>query len=232
MKKNLLIIGTNSKLAKLFTKTYAESFNFYGTYHDGPFKESDVYNQQYKLDLSKPDEVLDFIKTVQPLEFSGVLFFASTYSQDPTDSSDLLAQMLLDQQINAIAPSVMAKSLNYAPQGRIILFGDSGLNTPKRQAMSYSHSKLLLEQTCKLLAVELMDKATCVCFLLGPTMAPEDISEDNKNAYYSRSLNPTKDIPLGLVHYINFILEDDDLNITGSSIYYDGGTYLRRQEYR
>lgn len=227
-KYNVLLVGCTSKIARLFQQTYADQYTFYGTYAHAPNKLPQGFKELYQVDLKNPGSVQTFLNHVRDIPFKAVLFLASTYDVDRTAPEGFMQQMLSDQQVNVLSPAAIARSVTYADSGlgRAIFFGDSGLDTPKPRYLSYSLSKLMLEKLVKLLAVELAERAICLCFKLGPTYAPVNTSDPE--SYYSRNLVKVPDVPVGLIRYLNFIISEDNLNVTGAEIVYDGGTYLRR----
>lgn len=222
-KERILLIGCESKIARLFRKTYADTYSFIGTYHKTQPSNTDDYTRLYRLDLTDQHSVTSFLEEVANQHFKAVLFFASTYSPD---SGELLDQMTRDLQVNALSPAVIAKKLRYTSKaGRILFFGDSGTGHPRPNYISYNLSKSFMDSVVRLLAIELSDTAAVLGFRLGPTYAPESA---DRIAYYERNLIKVADVPMGFIRYIGFIISENDLNMTGTLVDYDGGTYLQR----
>lgn len=225
-KDNILIVGCASKIAQLFLDEYTDKYTFYGTYSETLPKNSASYNHLYKLDLADIEAVGNFIASIDSIPFKAVLFFASTYSEDDTTPKSRLQQLLLDQRINAIAPATIAQHLQfYDGLGRVLFFGDSGIQHPKPGYSSYTFSKDLLDEVVAITAVELKDRAISIGINLGPTFAPPS---SDKERYYSRNLIQVAQVPLGLVRLLDFIIDEPNLNMTGTTIAYDGGAYLKR----
>lgn len=222
----ILVIGCTSKIAKLFLDTYCDDYEFYGTYHSTLLSQIAHVEKSYNVDLGDTEAVLKFVDSIKHLTFRAVLFFASTYDKDKTQAEDFTQQVLSDQLVNVLSPCLIARSINYQIPGRVIFFGDAGLNVPKPHHLSYSVSKLMLDGLNKLLAVELKDRAISLCFKLGPTLASSEFRP--KSSYYDKNLISVTDVPLGLVEYLNFVIEAKNFNATGAEIVYDGGAYLRR----
>ncbi len=228
MKRNILIIGCSSKIAKKYIEESYSLYNIYATYNRESANLPHGIKELYSLNLSSKSSILEFLKKIEDISFSGVLFFASTHSIDSIDAADFYEQILEDQQVNVFGPCLIARSLKYEKLGRVFFFSDAGLNNPRENYLSYNLSKQSLENINKLLATELHDRAISVCFALGPVLAPEGTSDINK--YYNRNLISTEDITLGLAKYINFIIDESNLSMTGVTLNYDGGTYLRRPD--
>lgn len=226
-RENILLIGCTSKLGRLFYETYKDEYNFYGTYASTPPRQEDAYKEVFHLDLSDIKSVGHFIEQTAHIPFRAVLFLASAYCEDKEENADFLEQLIAEHQVVSLSPVVIARGLSYAaPMGRVIFFGDAGLLQPKRHFVSYSLSKASLEQTVRSLAVELSDRALCLAFRLGPTFVSD--GSNNKDEYYAKNLITVRNVPHGLVKYLHFIINEADLNATGTIIDYDGGTYLRR----
>jgi len=226
MKRNILIIGCSSKIAKKYIEESYSIYNIYATYNRALADLPNGIKELYSLNLNSKSSILEFLKNIKEISFSGVLFFASTYSIDSIDAAGLYEQILEDQQVNVFGPCLIARSLKYEKLGRVFFFSDAGRNNPRENYLSYNISKQSLENINKLLATELHDRAITICFAMGPVLAPEGTSNINK--YYNRNLISTGDITLGLARYINFIIDEPNLSMTGVTLYYDGGTYLRR----
>lgn len=168
MKKKILIIGSDSKLAKIFIEKFNKHYIISTT------KRTALSNlNEYYLDLSSRQSVLEFISTQKNIKYDAVIVFASVYNIDAEAIPDYLDRIEIDSKINVFHPITILRSLNYNHNSTIILFGDSGTKIPKPNYISYTTSKTLLLMIARNLAVELKDRAKVLVFRLGPTMALE-----------------------------------------------------------
>ena len=131
-----------------------------------------------------------------------------------------------DLQINSFSQLTVAKFLTYAPDAKVFLFGDSGLQQPKKNFSSYSLSKAVLHSLVSIIAIELAERAKVLCFALGPTKP--SASEMRKSEYFAQNAVQVDNPTSGLISYITFLLQQDNLSMTGIEIPYDGGAYLIR----
>ena len=224
--RKILIVGCNSKIARLFLTEYAGRYDFFGTYARTKPDDTRSYRELYHLDLAEIGSVESFVRRIEPISFKAVLFLASTYAKDDMTLKSQFEQSQLDRQVNAISPAIIARHLQFhGALGRVFFFGDSGLQHPKLHYSSYTFSKHLLDEVVAVTAMELKDKAISIGVNLGPTLAP---GGSDKAAYYSRNLINVESAALGLVRLIDFMINEPNLNMTGATIQYDGGTYLRR----
>lgn len=224
--EKLLIIGCSSKIAQEFIDSAKGSYEIYGTYLNEPPSnvESD---QSYKLDLSDSSQIIAFLEQIKKHAFSGVLFFASTYEADASDPREYQLRFHDDLQINSFSTLTIAKFVTYAPHAKVFLFGDSGIQQPKKRFTGYSLSKAVLGALVKIMAVELANEASVICFMLGPTKTA--LEDTAKKEYFARNVLQVSDAAAGLVDYILFFIKQKNLSVTGVQIPYDGGAYLARR---
>jgi short-subunit dehydrogenase len=227
---NILLIGACSKICERFINEYFNDYNLYGTYHIKKPSQKDRLKKLIQLDMHNVDNLTKFMHEIKEIEFKAVIFFASTYTKDQSDSKDYLSQLVSDININVISPTFIAKNLNIKKNelGRIIFLSDSGIKVPKAHYTSYINTKIIIESMIKNLAVEMEKKAIVTSFRLGPTLCDVDVK--NKKQYYNKNLINVPDASKGLVEYIEFIINNKNLNITGNSIDYDGGAYIKRSK--
>lgn len=221
----LLLIGVTSKIAERFVEAVGDAYELFGTYH-GSSVDYEQKCTYLPLDLGDSESVARFVSLVREHSFAGVLFFSSTYSKDSQNLEEYLSIADKDVRINALSPIAISRELQYDVGATVFFFGDAGLQVPKPHFTAYSVSKSLLQGLVKYLAVELQDRARVVTFLLGPTLAPKD--SDHKHDYYARTSYRVDEPADGLVRYIQFLLEESNLGMTGTEITYDGGAYVKR----
>ena len=222
-KKTILLIGADSKLALKFLDKFENQrkYKIYKTYHSSKKK---INSSEFIIDLRNEDEIRSLIVRLSNIQFDSVLFFASVYKKDGLVSLDLLKQYKEDVNINAFSFSYLCRNLKLSNSSKIIAFGDAGISHPKNGYTSYSLSKLVLEGVVKILSVELCPNTSVNLISLGPSFT----LKDNKD-YYLRSLLKIEKPYESLVSLIDFMISEDNLNITGTTIAFDGGTYLNRK---
>ena len=222
--KRVLVVGASSKIARLFVKNCPPSYEVYGTYRNTPSPMLPI-DHQFRVDLGIPSEINDFLQQVAHISFDAVLLFAASYGPDPDVPRDYFDAFMESLQLNGVGPVAIAKGVHFESGSKLFLFGDAGLNHPKKNFTSYSMAKYTVAETTKLLAVELAPATACICIQLGPTLRPA-----NKPAgtYYDKGLLKVEEPVLGLVHLLHFLIIEGNFNATGCVIDYDGGAYLRR----
>lgn len=226
--KKLLIVGCSSKIAKDFVARAKGDYELYGTFANHA-PDAISFQRCYQLDLSSKESVLHFLDKINEIAFDGVLFFAATYGADESSPGDYFDQLLEDIKINTLSQSLIARHIAYTKNAKVLFFGDSGLRQPKKNFTSYSISKATLHAVAEILAVELADKARVISFLLGPTKPEKSAETAASGEYFKRNAVRVDDPAAGLVSYILFLLQEDNLSITGIQIPYDGGAYLLRK---
>ncbi|MFZ3010084.1 MAG: SDR family oxidoreductase [Candidatus Microsaccharimonas sp.] len=223
--KKILIIGVTSKIAEKFIESVKDVYEIYGTYQSKDFIKKDTVHY-LPLDLNDHSSVEELTVLLHAHSFFSVFLFSSTYSKDATSIDEYLLDAEKDLRINALSPIAILKQLHYEPSATVFLFADAGLQTPKKNFSAYSVSKHVLSALGTLLAVELANTARVVTFKLGPTMAPSNT--DHAEEYYDRTLHRVDEPVQGLIRYIQFLMNEKNLSMTGTEIVYDGGTYLKR----
>lgn len=222
--KRVLVVGASSKIAQLFIKDCPPSYEVYGTYRSVPSTVLPT-DRQFKVDLGEPNEINGFLQQISHISFDAVLLFAASYNPDPEAPSDYFDVFMESLQLNGAGPVAIAKGVHFEAGSKLFLFGDAGLNHPKKNFTSYSMAKYTVAETTKLLAVELAPATACICIQLGPTLRP---ANKPVGAYYDKGLLKVREPVIGLVHLLHFLIVEDNFNATGCVIDYDGGTYLRR----
>jgi len=222
LKKKILIIGADSKVAKLFIAKFSEKYTLALTRRSA----TAIGSSDVQLDLSSVESVTQFISTQKNHLYDGALVFASVYEQDPVSTEDYLEKARNDLAINVFSPMAIVRNLHFNPNSTILFFGDAGIHVPKPNHTIYTTSKAALLAAARSLAVELHDKTKVITLSLGPTLAPE--SREDKAGFYNKNLLHLENIGDGLINYCDFILNENNLGMTGSEIVYDSGTYLKR----
>lgn len=222
--KRVLIVGASSKIAQLFIENCPPDYKVYGTYRREPVTCLPA-DCQYQLNLNDPNQIDHILLRLSEAAFDAVLFFAATYNPDSKAAIKYFTAFQEGMQLSWAGPIALAKGLRYRPNSKLFLFGDAGLEHPKKGFTTYSLVKSVVVETTKLLAVELAPATACVCIRLGPTLRPASKPE---GAYYDRGLLKVDEPAKGLVHLLHFIITEDNFNATGCIIDYDGGAYLRR----
>lgn len=221
--KRILVVGATSKIAEQFIRSCPKSYEVYGT--NGTVSTNLIPDSRlFRVDLVDPEQINTFTHKVADITFDAVLFFAASYSHDP-DNDNYFAAYQKDLQLNAASIVSIAKGLKFAEQSKLFVFGDAGLRHPKKGFTAYSISKFAVADVARMLAVELAPRTSTFCLKLGPTLK-ENVSSDN--AYYRRGLLEIDRPVDGLIHLIQFLIEEPDFNATGCVIDYDGGAYLKR----
>lgn len=224
--KKILIIGATSKIARRLIADLGD--NYHLTLTSKSLIDSSQVLETVILDLTDEVSVENFVDQQRGKLYAGVFVFAATYEQDSDVYSRYCTQMMRDFTTNTLAPMVILRSLSYEEGGSVFLFGDAGIAHPKEHFMSYTTSKALLEQETRSLAVELAPRGVSViAFALGPTY-PENNDPKKIARYKERCLLKVADPTEGLVRLSRFLLETPNINITGTTIQYDGGAYLKR----
>lgn len=224
MKKRILIIGGNSKIAQAFIKKYYLKYQMDVTVHENrdisPFLSK---GNSYQLDLANDASVKDFTNQMGGHKYDGLLFFAGVYNNELSWDKTRFISIL---RINFISYLDLIFNLKLRTNSKIIFFTDEGLVQPKKNYFYYSFSKALLKDCIRLLAVELAQTSSVIGIGLGPT---KTIAHDvNKTQYYSRSLISVKNPRMGLINLIDFVLSENNFYSTGKIIPFDGGTYIKR----
>lgn len=227
-KNNILVIGCGSKIAQGLIARAKDSYEIYGTYFNGK-PDGVPESNLFKVDLANPAQLQQFIADIQDIPFKAILFFASTYKADSDSIEDYMHNFERDLRVNALHQILIAKHATYAEKAKVLLFGDAGLYQPKKGFTSYSVSKSLLQTLSRILAAELIETATVITFALGPTKPPK-AWEQSEKAYFTRNPVQVADPAGGLVNYIMFLIEEENLSTTGIEIPYDGGAYLLRNK--
>lgn len=225
MKKRILIVGGNSKIARVFIGKYCNKYKIDITLHKNK-KVLDTVSQLrwYKLDLTNELSINNLINFLKNCKYDGVLFFSSVYYQHLNFNSEDFGKSL---KTNILGNLKLIRGLKLKKNSKIIFFTDEGLEQPKKNHLFYSFSKALLKDYIRLLAVEFSLTSIVLGIGLGPTITDKVGFEKKK--YFSRSLVHIKNPSLGLANLINFILSEDNFYSTGKIIPFDGGTYLKRQ---
>ncbi len=209
--KKILVIGGNSKLAKIFIR--GQKVN-----------ETLKVTTKQALNLEKESSIKDFIKKNKNI-FDAVIFFASIYEKMSSfvDIRNIERHLL----INVINPLRLLKGLNLNKSARIIFFVDSGIIQPKPGFLGYSFSKAVLQELIRELAVEFAPNKTVVGLSLGPTISSKK-SREAKRKYHKRSLIKVEHPEQGVVNLVRFLIHEENLYMSGCIIPYNGGTYIKR----
>lgn len=223
--KRILVIGSTSKIAKRIKEELGHDYELVQTSRG---KHTRNPSNTLDLDLSSRESINKFIESQKDTPYYGVFVLASSYNADSLDSSKYYEQALEDFSTNVLGPIAIVRALSYEQPAHVFLFGDSGTSHPKEGYTSYTTSKNLLSHHGRTIAVELAPKGVSVIlFELGPTN-PVSIDDKAVNQYYSRNLLKVADPTDGLVKLSRFLLENNNVSITGSAIQYDGGAYIKR----
>ncbi|HLD90333.1 MAG TPA: hypothetical protein VI911_04865 [Patescibacteria group bacterium] len=224
MKKRILLIGGNSKIARAFTKKYFSKYQIDITL----YKKNDIGQflneiDTYQLNLTNDISIKNLIKKLKDYKYSGVLFFSSIYSNESNWNKSKFTKML---KINFLSYLDLIYNLKLVNNSKIIFFTDEGLIQPKKNYLYYSFSKALLKDYIRFLAVEFAQTSSVIGIGLGPTTT--DQKGPRIEQYYKRSLISVKNPCLGLINLIDFILSEENFYSTGKIIPFDGGTYIKR----
>lgn len=222
--KRLLVVGTNSKIAKQFIRSCPPSYTLYGTHTKQP---SNLLTSahQYAVDLGDSKQIAVFLDRLSGVTFDAVLFFAAAYNHDPEDNDGYFEAYQKDLQLNAASIVAIAKGLALTPNSKVFLFGDAGLTQPKKGFSSYSISKFAVADITRILAVELAPHTATFCLRLGPTLKEDAPPSDD---YYRKGLLEIAAPVNGLVNLLQFLIAEPNFNATGCIIDYDGGAYIKR----
>ncbi|QQG44039.1 MAG: SDR family oxidoreductase [Candidatus Roizmanbacteria bacterium] len=222
MKKKVLIIGGNSKIARTFIKKYKNKYDIDVTIHDD--KEELVKNINYfYLNLANVTAIKNLTIKLKKYNYDGVLFFASVYSMNANYKQ---AEFLKIIKINFLSCLNLISNLKLNKNSKIIFFTDEGITQPKNKHFFYSFSKALLENYIRILAVDFAPHTSIIGIGLGPIMTDKDTLLKKK--FYLKSLISIKNPCSGLIKFINFILSEKNFYLTGKIIPFDGGAYINR----
>jgi len=182
--KRILIVGAASKIASHFIRSCPPAYELYGT---NGVNQSDLLSpeRQFRVDLTDSEQIGIFLNTVSGTAFDAVLFFAATYSPDPKGVDDYLDAYQTDLQLNVASIVAIAKGVTFTDHSKFFVFGDAGLEHPKKGFTSYSISKFAVADLARMLAVELAPHTATFCLRLGPTLK-EDVPMDD--SYYQKGL--------------------------------------------
>ena len=199
----------------------------YEVYGTSSSNKSDLLakERQFTVDLTDSKQISSFLNKVSGIAFDAVLFFAATYNHDPDGNADFLDAYQKDLQLNAVSILAIAKGATLTHGSKLFVFGDAGLEHPKKGFTSYSISKFAVADIARILAVELAPRTATFCLRLGPTLkenAPSD------GSYYQKGLLQIGRPVDGLVNLIQFLITEPNFNATGCVIDYDGGAYIKR----
>ena len=221
-KKNVLIIGGTSKIARLFIAKFRDEYAF--TITQRSVKQGE--DGHAELDLSSSDSVQAFITAQDQMLYDAVLVFASVYEKDPSDIDQYLSRAEHDMRVNTLSQLAILKGLRYQKNSTVLLFGDAGTGTPKPGFSIYTVTKAALSASTKPLAIDLKDTTKVLTLKLGPTLAPS--SRPDTASYYAKNLFSVDEPVEGLIDLCHFLIQEKNLGMTGSEISYDGGAYLKR----
>jgi NAD(P)-dependent dehydrogenase (short-subunit alcohol dehydrogenase family) len=224
IQKRLLVVGIRSKIAEQFIRSCPSSYALYGTYNR---QRSSLLSleRQYAVNLGDSKQINAFLNQLSGVTFDAVLFFAATYNHDPEDNSNYFDAYQKDLQLNAASIVAISKGLALASGSKLFLFGDAGLEHPKKGFSSYSISKFAIADIARILAVELAPHTATFCLRLGPTLKEGTPSSDD---YYRKGLLEIATPVDGLVNLLQFLIAEPNFNATGCVIDYDGGAYIKR----
>lgn len=223
--KKVLIIGCTSKIARAFIKAAVGQFEIHGACRNQSEAPTGL-TACYGINLESIPSVFEFLDTVRDIVFDAVLYTASIYTADVSDDHVFTEQCLRDMQVNAIGALLIGKKVRLSNVSTFIVFGDAGLGVPKPLHSSYSLSKTALDQVVKSLAIERIN-TSFLNIKLGPVLPPDD--RGDKESFYSRNLKRVDDHVQGLVELCMSLILIENLGMTGCSISYDGGAYLKRK---
>jgi NAD(P)-dependent dehydrogenase (short-subunit alcohol dehydrogenase family) len=181
----------------------------------------------YGINLNSVSSILEFLDAIRDVVFDAVLYTASTYTVDASEEHAFAEQCTRDMQINTIGALLIGKRVLLRKGSTFIVFGDAGLLIPKPNYSSYLLSKAALDQTIKSLAIERTD-TSFLNIKLGPVLPPDD--RENKASFYSRNLKRVDEPVEGLIELCMSLIRIDNLGMTGCSINYDGGAYLKQRK--
>lgn len=217
------MVGGCSKIASHFIKRHHRKFIIDITTHSSvPTGLPDSVNN-FSLDLSENSSIKKLSRQLVNYRYDGILFFSGTYWADECSNQKKLEESI---KVNFLSSLELLDSLKLNNSSKIIFFTDEGISQPKRNYLSYSFSKALLQDYIRLLAVKYSSTSSVIGIGLGPTVT--DKTGQDKVKYFSKSLISVKNPCLGLVNLINFIIGEDNFYSTGRILPFDGGTYIRR----
>lgn len=224
MKKRVLLIGGNSKIAREFIKKYYQKYQIdISINKNSKIKTLLPTGNYYRLDLANSTSIKNLTNKLKNHTYDGLLLFAGVYSDEPSWNKTRFISIL---KINFISYLDLIFNLKLSINSKIIFFTDEGLVQPKKTHFCYSFSKALLKDSIRLLAVELSQTTSVIGIGLGPTKTSK--SGTKKTQYHSKSLISVKNPCMGLINFIDFILSENNFYSTGKIIPFDGGTYIKR----
>ena len=219
----ILVVGGNSKIAKLFIDSYAKDYAIYITTKRPPNIHPETVVNAFHLDLSDIRSVSAFINEVKDIDFKAVLFLASTFASDQTRQADFSRQFSMDQQINVISPIIIAKALKFSNHdGRVVMFGDMYAHKLNPRMISYSYSKQLLESATRVLSQDLGSSAKVFCLKLGIIIDLKDIFPTNYNEY-----NNLPKSAKNLINFLNYLIRSEGLSSYDSVIEFGNGDQFK-----
>jgi hypothetical protein len=223
-KPRILVIGVNSKLAQKFIRCYGNDYVTDVTVSNSNKKKDSKLNT-YVLDLSKSISVTKLVKSLEIYKYDGILLFSSIYEKQEKFNKENFKKILNVNLLNVIQ---LLYGLKFNNNSKIIFFADNGTSQPKKNYLAYTLSKNMMEECIRFLAVEFSDSSSVIGIGLGPVLTNKKGIDAEK--FYSKSLIKVDNPSLGLVNFINFILNEKNFYSTGAILNFDGGTYIKRSQ--
>lgn len=227
--KEILIVGANSKISKQFIKAYANKYKFCNTFkNENDFNALKDDNYHFVLDLNSIESIDGFLGNVKNKLFSWILLFSSIYREDDLDDADSMQQNLNVNVINLIyLIDKLIKNWNIEKNSKIIFFKDAWTRQPKNWYIIYSIAKNIIGDILPALSVKYND----FIFLwidMGPVYT-EKIGKEGE-IFYNKSLIKVDNPSLGLINFLNYLLNEINFFSTWSVIDFSWWTYLIRKK--
>lgn len=184
----------------------------------------------FRADLNEPSEIAGMLRAVEsklgPVEilinnasiFEKKNFFEITEEDwDRHMNINLKGPFLLAQGV--------ARGMISMGSGKIINITDYTAVRPSKDYLPYNISKAGLTALTKTLAKELAPTIQVNSIALGPTLPPENYTEEKRGRVAEKTLLKRWGDPEEVANAVVFLLEGTDYS-TGQTIYIDGGKLL------
>lgn len=217
MKKNILLVGSNSDSAQSLMELYSEKYNFISLSRNEKISKVDNFNVLNSDTYFSGD-----------IRYDGLVYFPGTINLRPFKSLKI-TDFYNDFDINVIGlVKILKFYIPFFNDGCSLVFVSSlagKLGLPYHSSISISKSAIV--GLCKSLAAEYAPKfrVNCISPSLFKSKMSERILKNETSQERIKNNNPLKRIgsPNDIASLLNFLLSNDSKWITGQDISVDGG---------
>lgn len=232
--KTALVTGVSKGIGKaICIKLLNEGYFVYGTYNTGKKEAQELKNQNknleiFRVDFSKRDQTLDFIKKLKDIKFDAIVNNAGFYLEDTFENTNtnnwdkMLETMLTTPNILIRG---LAKSMNNN-SSIVNICSIYGTRIYPNESLGYTAAKAGLAAITKALSVGFAGKGVRVNGIapgIVDTQIAGGLSELSKKETIQET--PVRDLckPTDIANVTSFLLSENSKFINGQVIVVDGG---------